>query len=234
MKLIQYWDTGEPPDEVIGWLESFRAMNPDMETFCFNRGGASWFIRKRFGPRERAAFEACAVPAMQADYFRLAALVAWGGVWADLDNVCAAPLVGLLRGAPEGIIPVIGNRLTNCFLAAWEPGNPFFRACLDLATERIERRIERGVYDITGPGVLNAVRLAIGAIPEDNPHLQLTWEPPYTPTPVLADPAAVREALLGLTRVHVLSLEPWLQPVEAAYKDTPDHWLHWTGSIYAP
>ena len=81
--------------------------------------------------------------------------------------------------------------------------------------------------------MLNAVRLAIGAIPEDNPHLQLTWEPPYTPAPAKLDPA-VREALLGLTRMHVLSLEPWLQPVEATYKDAPGHWLHWKGSIYVP
>jgi hypothetical protein len=58
MKLFQYW---EPPDEVAEWIEGFRVKNPDFKHRLYDRGSASWFIRKNLGERHQRAFDALLV-----------------------------------------------------------------------------------------------------------------------------------------------------------------------------
>ncbi len=233
MKLFQYWDTGDPPDDVAACIEGFRVMNPDMQHRLFSRDDAAWFIKKHCGPRELKAFEACAVPAMQADYFRIGALVAKGGVWVDADNVCISPLREVVEQSGAALALVASQRLLNTFLICRGPGNPYFRACLELSTRYIETRTPGSVYDITGPGALNAVRAAIGPLHDPDPHLALTWDPPLaTYAAQIAKNSGVREALMAMTRRHLLWIYSWLGAAPLSYKDGPRHWLNWTGSIY--
>src|SRR5665213_1522838 len=140
MRLFQYWDAREPPAEVAEWIEGFRTMNPDLKHRLYDRGSASWFIKKHLGEQERRAFDACAVPAMQADYFRLCAMVAKGGVWFDADCIAVRPLSTLIERVPSLLLVILDGGIINSTLIARARGNPFLSLCLKLSTRVIEER----------------------------------------------------------------------------------------------
>jgi hypothetical protein len=234
MKLVQYWDTGSPPDEVAGWIEGFRRHNPQMTHRLHDRDSASWFIGKRIGEREKRAFDACAVPAMQADYFRLCALVAEAGVYSDADFECRRPLDQLLSQAPAALAFVWGTMMTQGFWFVRRRDDPFLRACLKLATENIEQRRFGNVYLSTGPALINAVRIAVD--PAWSEMAKVRW--PAWPRLVaaaresLADPEGVLASIQALTLMHYFAVSKWIGTPKPAYKDTGVHWFGWKGSIY--
>ena len=249
MKLFQYWDTGEPPEEVAGWIEGFRAMNPDMTHRLYDQDSASWFIGKHLGQREQRAFDACAVPAMQADYFRLCALGAKGGVWFDADCIAARPLATLIERIPSLLLVVLEGGIINSALVARAPRNPFLCACLAAATNIIETRQfdqalkMNAILSVAGPGLLTAVwTLADPDWPAEGPLGR--FAPPLaswdiqSPTVLetvqsaVAITAQVRSAIAGATFLHLTSVQKWGRPGEPRYKDSSRHWLHWQGSIY--
>ncbi len=236
MRLFQYWDTGDPPDDVAACIDTFGAMNPQMRRRLFSRDEAAWFINKHLGPRELKAFEACAVPAMQADYLRLCALVAKGGVWADADWTCTGDLADMLQPIRNGLLLVERNRVHSELIFAREAANGFFHAALFLATDNIEaRRFDRVLWT-AGPDVLNSLWAVID--PENshpNVHLRLSGEfdellPGARRTLEVCPDAAA--AFWKLDRWHSLATAPWLEGRPLAYKDGDRHWLHWRGSIY--
>lgn len=242
MKLYQYWDTGEPPPEVAGWIDGFRSMNPDMQHRLFDRDRASWFIGKHLGARERRAFDACAVPAMQADYFRLCALAAKGGVYVDVDFESREPMRALVASAPGGLLALQDGELINGFMLAPSPANAFIGACLRLATLNVQAADIPNVYACTGPGVLSAVWGAIRPkvghrllAKMDNP-LQESWGFAEVlrrakSEIVVDDP--LRAAFDALSLAPKAALRRWFVAREVAYKDSGRHWMNWQGSIYA-
>ncbi|HEX4096213.1 MAG TPA: glycosyltransferase [Caulobacteraceae bacterium] len=243
MKLFQYWDTGSPPDEVAGLIESVRALNRDLDYGLYDRDDAAWFIRKHFGARELRAFEACAAPAMQSDYFRLCVLKRKGGFYIDTDMRCVAPLADLIASCPGGLLSTLYAHLVNNPWLSPTKNDPFVSACLQLATANITDEAAPSVYTATGPGVLDAIRLVVH--PESAPRIlaaldnpvQRQWGFPMVlerarriiePTPALRDSFDTIR-LLGPGR-----LGSWLSPAEPAYKTTSIHWMNWEGSIYRP
>lgn len=100
--IIQYWDSGSPPEEVAELIETFREHNPDTPHLVFSESEAERFIAEHFGPREVEAFRACALPAMQADYLRYCAVFALGGIYADADCECHRALQPLVDRSEGG------------------------------------------------------------------------------------------------------------------------------------
>lgn len=234
MKLFQYWDAGPPPDEVIGWIDGFRTRNPNLDHRLYDRDTASWFIEKNLGARERRAFEACAVPSMQANYFRLCALLTRAGFYADADLQCLESLKSL-RGRSSNALALVWNgAMTNSFMMFRQRQDPFLAACLTLATENIEARRFDTSYFSTGPALLNAIRSALEpswmeqAHREDPQHRELLGLARRSVT----RPAQVREAIAALTLIHFFAVERWIGTDPPAYKTTGRHWLNWKGSIY--
>ncbi len=242
MKLFQYWDTADPPAEVAGWIENVRASNPDLEHRLFDRDQASWFIGKHFGPRHRRAFDACAAPAMQSDYFRLCALKRSGGVYLDADFWCLKPLAPLLDSAPHGLLESRGVQIVNGLMFIRAPHDPFVEACLQLCTINVEQRDIPNVYTATGPGVLCALQAvlrpetAAPLLAEMDNYLQAGWR-----FPALLERArreipvteALARAFDAITLLPKGALKSWIGKTDPAYKQTPRHWLNWPGSIYA-
>ncbi len=234
MKFFQYWNTGQPPDEVAAWIEGFRVMNPGLRHRLYDRDRASWFIRKRLGARYQKAFEACAVPSMQSNVFRLSAVLAMGGVYADADLQCLDRLKTLLARAPHAMMLEWNGAMTHSFMMFRQPGDPFLAACLKLVTENIEAGRFDTSYMSTGPAIPNAIRTAIdptwragqdGAETEWGELIALARSS-------LIEPAKVAESIAALSLVHVLATERWLGTAQPAYKSTGVHWLSWKGSIY--
>lgn len=158
MKLFQYWDRPAPPADVAAWIDEVRAHNPEHEHVLMNEGTAADFIAAHYDDRHLAAFRACGHPAMQADYFRLCAMDAVGGIYLDADMESRQPLTSLLDTAPHALVVTWRTLLNNSILMFRQPGHPFIRACLTLATDNIEHRRFRSVAIATGPAVFNAVR----------------------------------------------------------------------------
>ena len=184
MRLFQYWDSADPPAEVAGWIENVRATNADLEHRLFDRDQASWFIGKHTGQRHRRAFEACAAPAMQSDYFRLCALKRSGGIYFDADLRCLRPLSPLLATAPHGLLELRGVQINNGLMFIRAAQDPFVEACLELCTLNIEQRDIPNVYTATGPGVLCALQAvlrpetAAPLLAEMDNYLQADWRFP--------------------------------------------------------
>lgn len=240
MKLYQYWDTGSPPDEVMGWIEGVKAKNPALQHRFYDRGRAAWFIGKQLGARHQRAFEACAVPAMQADYFRVCALWAKGGLYVDADYKPMRRLDGLFDLTPAPFMFSHENSLTSgvmCFPAARDA---FLEAVLELTTDNIEARRFDHVFVATGPPLYDAIRALL-----DRPWLtqrlaELDDFGRAMRFGALLDRA---RALIPLTdrlrtdfaRIRILDLDqvkPWLFGQRARYKQTELDWRRWQGSIY--
>lgn len=241
MKLFQYWDTPEPPDEVAGWIAGFRDLNPEFKHQLFDERSAAEFIGSHFGPRKLEAFRALAVPAVQSDYFRLCALRRYGGVYVDADFESARPLIRMLKPVRHGLVLMWRNEMVNGLIMVRQPGDPFIAACLKLATDNILTRRFQDVRRTAGIGLMNALwALVDEAFPEGQEtdvreELTRKWDAPEVleaargiirPTPELA--ASIR----ALVRVHVLDAARWIATPRPAYKATDRHWLNWKGSIY--
>ena len=241
MRLFQYWDTGQPPDEVAQWIEGFRVMNPDLKHQLYDRDAASWFIRKHIGLREQRAFDSCAVPSMQSDYFRLCAMKQFGGVYADADFRCLQPLADLLDPVPHGLITSWDGQLVHSFMLIRPPEDPFIEACLQLCTLNVESRDIPNAYTATGPGVPSAIQAildpAMGAhvIKTMDNMLQKDWLFPQVVERahrVIPITDALRRSFEALSLVKKTAIQPWIGKTNPDYKQTDRHWLNWKGSSY--
>ena len=209
LKLFQYWDTGEPPDEVAGWIEGFRVTNPEMQHRLYDRDRASWFIGKQIGERERRAFDAIAIPSMQSDYFRACAMAAKGGVYLDVDTEAGRPLRTLFSRAPYGMILAWNGNFQLGLLMFRRPGDPLMRAWLDQITCNIEQRVEGNASQLTGPGAID--RVIRNSLPG----------------------SPVRTSVEKITPITWNEAGAWIGMPIPAYKSGPRHWENWRGSPYA-
>jgi Glycosyltransferase sugar-binding region containing DXD motif len=170
-RISQYWNTDDVPDYVADLITTFRDGNPDFQHRLFNEAEAEGFISRHFGPREAAAFRACAVPSMQSDYFRYCSVLALGGVYADADYRCVRSLRPLIEESTGGEI-FLGptefvldgreaKRIWSAFFAFREPGHPFLELALEIATANIEARIAERVWPV-GEKIVQSIWLTAG------------------------------------------------------------------------
>lgn len=242
MYLTQYWDSPEIPDEIAALLATAAATNPGLEHRCFDRRSADRFIASRFSARESAAFRACAVPAMQADYFRYCAVLADGGFYLDADSRSLAPLEPLLEGAGEGVLFRRENaNVVNGLFAFREPASRWLGTVLELATLGIERRISESVWTTTGPGIFTYLHLLSRMTPAERAHLDYDFIGPDVTASIrlCQEVAAARHGadldhlFDGLSVLPFERLGTRIAEVDLRYKQGPAHWPNWEGSIFA-
>lgn len=169
--IVQYWHSAEVPAEVEELIETFRNRNPGMRHLLFDHEAAKEFIAVHHTSRELEAFRACAVPAMQADYFRYCAVLAMGGVYADVGFRCLEPLWPLLHG-DRGVLfrrDPPGYLFNGLFLFS-APDHPVLRLALDIATANIERRSSEQVQIVTGPWIFSSLSVLHRLLSTDSAH----------------------------------------------------------------
>lgn len=247
LPLIQYWDDENVPSEIEELFAQVSEHNPDLRQMIFCQATAKEFIETHLGPREIVAFEACAVPAMQADYFRYCAVHVLGGFYCDADCICAGSLLPLLEA--DGILVEsmsMPETLNNNLFAFRDPGHLFPKFAMDIATAAIENRLSEQVSAVTGPFIFNLLWRGFKRGSLD------AWLRKAEGSSGLAGEAegvarqveAVRVAVGGDSRlasafdgVRVLAWADILDVItpgsnQLGYKETKSHFIHWEGSIY--
>ena len=152
MKLFQFWDTETAPDEVEPLMATW-ANSSDVVYERYSTDMAAEYIEGRYDARTLAAFLACRVPAMQADFFRYCALHHEGGVYVDADTRRRGDLMEFLARGKRGILMQRRNRIANDFLFVRDAGNELFARFIQQAIQNIEGRIANDVWQVTGPGI---------------------------------------------------------------------------------
>lgn len=247
LPLIQYWDAERAPDDVRALFAQVREHNPDLQQMVFSQRTAKTFIEEHLGPREVAAFEACAVPAMQADYFRYCAMYVLGGFYCDADCSCSGSISPLLEA--NGFLiesMAMPETLNNNLFAFREPGHLFPRFAMDIATAAIENRVSDKVAAVTGPFVFNLLwrgfkRGSLDAwLSEVEGSSGLRGERNRVERQVEAirlavgDDSRLASAFSGVRIVAWADIVDVITPGsnDLSYKKTKSHFPKWEGSIY--
>jgi len=102
-----------------------------------------------------SAFKMLVNGASQADVWRLLVLNNEGGVYMDIDAHLVWPLSKIIKPEDKEVFLLNKEHYTNYFIAS-EPHNPVLEETLRIIIDNINnKKIERGVYDLTGPTALN-------------------------------------------------------------------------------
>lgn len=254
--LVQYWHEAEPPGDVAELVAGFGRLNPDLDHRVYDRKRAAELIGERFGGRELAAFRACRVPAMQADYFRYCAIHALGGVYADVDFRCRAPLRpllarttgGTLFGRPE--LPPRWRRpelewrercgpyrvIANSIFAFPAPGHPLPGLALALASAAIERRIEGEIWLVTGPAIFTSLYLLneLGSLDALERYLAGGALAPLAPLlRELVDAERVAAAFAGVETASMATAHEYVEDERRlSYKQGEGDWANIGPGVY--
>ncbi|MES2019757.1 MAG: tetratricopeptide repeat protein [Pseudomonadota bacterium] len=160
--IVQFWDSETAPTDVAAAIATWREQNRGFEHRLFNEATARAFIERTHGARAVVAFDRCHNSAMKADFFRVAYLVAEGGLYIEADDACLRPLVELLGaiGGADFAASFSGDvapYVHNCFVAA-APGAPILKLALADMIDRIDRAhvqgIKADIWHTTGPGLI--------------------------------------------------------------------------------
>lgn len=139
-----------------------RLMSLDWEYRYVSTEARQEFIKANATERVSSAFEQLTDGASQADFWRLFTLNNSGGVYMDIDAHVVWPLSAMIKPDDEAVYLMNKEHYTNYFIAS-DKHNVILENALNLIVENIENKnIGRGVYDLTGPSVLNT---AIGEFP---------------------------------------------------------------------
>lgn len=259
MHISQYWDTEVIPDYMVDLLATFRDQNPDFNHCVYSESAAVSFISEHFGPRETAAFKACAVPTMQSDYFRYCAVLALGGIYVDADYECNGSLWPFLDQVEGGEIflgaaeqPLNGRktrRVWSSFFGFRDSGHPFLQLALEIATANVEARIAdqvwapgekiaEAIWCTVGPGVFTLMRFMHdwGSFDVFLDELNGTPAEPFGELycEVVGNYSRLVEAFEGVCVSPYESMAKWITYPKRhlPYKDTDSYWAHVTTGIF--
>lgn len=259
MPIIQYWHDESVPDRIGELVRTFGERNPDLRHAIFNRSEAEAFIASHFSEREVAAFRACAVPAMQADYFRYCAVFVGAGIYADADLRCLTSLralldepgvlfgrhgvrrelVRMLYGWPYELGPY--QAVGNGFFAFREVHHPLLSTAIEIATANIEQRIAdgpRGVWLTAGPGIFTSMYL-LRRLDSVDAFIRYSAGTVLEPSArlfceIVEGPARLEPLFAGVAIRPRAESYTWARPVEVPRPPSGPrvHWMKFKGSIF--
>lgn len=114
------------------------------------------YIKQNADERIFNAYSKLTDGAAQADFWRVFTLWKEGGIYIDIDGHLVFPLSQIIQPNDSEVLIKRRDKYTNFFLAC-EKGHPIMQQTLEIIVSNIEnRRIEGGVFVMTGPDTLNS------------------------------------------------------------------------------
>lgn len=148
-----------------------RLMSLDYEYRYVSTEDRLEFIKENASAEIIEAYEQLTDGASQADLWRLFVLNFYGGIYMDIDAHAVWPLSRTIKDTDEEVFLLNKEHYTNYFIAA-QPNNKTIEKTLNIIVDNIKnKRIDRGVYQLTGPGVLN---IAIGDSKVNHRYYKIT------------------------------------------------------------
>jgi hypothetical protein len=167
-RIVQFWDSGEPPADVRRLMQSWRERNPHFDYQLFDDESAKSFVMRRFPIDVVRAFARARHPAQRADIFRLAYLCAEGGLYVDADDRCLGSIETL---APAGTALMLYQEnygsIANDLIGA-APNHPVVACALAMVSQAMNRGDTDTLWLSTGPGLLTRAfaHCVAGLVPE--------------------------------------------------------------------
>ena len=148
-----------------------RLMSLDYDYHYVSTEARQEFMKEHAPKEVFEAFEQLTDGAAQADLWRIFVLNYYGGVYMDIDAHAVWPLSKMIKPTDKEVILLNKEHYTNYFIAT-QKDNPILKKNIDIIVENIqEKRIDRGVYELTGPGTLN---VAIGDTEVNHRYYRIT------------------------------------------------------------
>ncbi|MBT5934244.1 glycosyltransferase family 32 protein [Sulfurimonas sp.] len=141
-----------------------RLMSLDYEYNYVSTEDRIIFIDENASKELSEAYQQLTDGASQADFWRIFTLNFYGGIYMDIDAHLVWPLSKIIEDNNE-VFLLTKKHYSNYFIAS-RKDSPILEKALDIMLENIKNKnIEGGVYQLTGPTVLNT---AIGGIEVHN------------------------------------------------------------------
>ena len=132
-----------------------RIISPDWEYRYMGHEERDAFMKKHSSKEIFTSFSKLTDGAAQADLWRLFILNYYGGVYMDFDAYAILPLSKIVKPSDTEVFLLNKEHFTNYFIASVK-NNPILIKAIDLIVDNIkQRKIDGGVYSLTGPIVLN-------------------------------------------------------------------------------
>ena len=132
-----------------------RLLSPEYNYNYVSTEDRDRFMKENTDEKTYEAFSKLTDGAAQADFWRVFVLNTKGGVYLDIDAHPVWFLSDLIKPDFKELILLNKEHYTNYFMAS-APDNPILEKALEIMIENIEqKRVEKGVYYLTGPVVLN-------------------------------------------------------------------------------
>lgn len=148
-----------------------RLISPDFEYRYMGHEDRDLFMDTYAPQNVKDAFHKLTDGAAQADLWRIFILNYYGGVYMDFDAHAILPLSSMIQENDTEFFLLNKQHFTNYFIAS-APNNPILQKTVELIVDNIEKRkIDGGVYQLTGPTVLNE---AIGDTPVNHRYYRIT------------------------------------------------------------
>ncbi|MDQ1078097.1 tetratricopeptide repeat protein [Pseudoroseomonas cervicalis] len=201
-RIHQFWDAPPPPADVAALVGSWQACNPGWEHRLYSAEAARGILAAQPDARLLRAFRRLPSVTGQADLFRLALLFSEGGVYADADDRCVAPLDGLVAGRELVLRQEHYGSAGNNIIAV-RPRHPVIGAALEQAVQAVLRGDRESIWLSSGPGLLTRCLAA---------HLA-------------ADAAHLEQLGQGVLLLDLHEMQRHcVSGCNASYKQSPDYW----------
>lgn len=132
-----------------------RLISPDFAYRYVSTEERDQIIKELGTEEEYDAFSKLTDGAAQADFWRLFTLNQFGGVYMDIDAHAVWPISKMIEPEDTELFLLNKQHYTNYFMAS-SKDNKILKKALNIIVNNIqEKNIGSGVYDLTGPTVLN-------------------------------------------------------------------------------
>lgn len=132
-----------------------RIISPDWEYRYMGHEQREEFIKNNASNEIYESFMKLTDGAAQADLWRIFTLNYYGGVYMDFDAYAIIPLSYIIEKDDKEVFLLNKEHFTNYFIASVK-NNKILEKTINLIVQNIkEKKIEGGVYNLTGPTVLN-------------------------------------------------------------------------------